>query len=275
VDEGGRARRVDWVGGQRRASTEISLPPDHYPVAWVADARTLVMMSRHQIPSVFEVSGPELRRRGELRGARSLLAIADGGRTAVTHVAGAGDAFPGVRLWDLSANPPEDLGELRGKSRARWMTTTVQSTDGSGRVDVTEHRQRNGPPEPPRYVRAALTPDGRMAALGDWDADIDLWDTSGRVPRQRATLVGHEPGRAFPPLRSMAFSPDGRRLVSSDGTGLVIVWNVATGQESLRWQFPGASEQVLFAPDGRHVVTCNDDSTVYVLRLPPSAGADR
>src|SRR5262249_15138074 len=159
---------------------------------------------------------------------------------AVTDIAWDGGAFPGVRLWDLSADPPKDQGGLRGEPRPRWTTTeTVLRPDGSGRVDVAEHRRRDGPAEPPRYFRATLTPDGRTAALGDREGDIDRWDTSGPVPRRRATLVGHEPDWMSAMPRSMAFSADGRRLVSSDATGLVIVWDVAAGKESLRWRLPG------------------------------------
>jgi WD40 repeat protein len=271
--EEGKVRRIDWVGGESRESREISLPPDHYPVAWVADGRTLVAQSGYRtgnpMVSLFEVSGAEAKPRGELRGARSLLAIARGGTTAVAYAAGDGGAFSSVRLWDLSTDPPVDRGELRGEPRPRWTTSITTTIDGTGRADVKEHRRRDSPPKPARYHTAALTTDGRTAALGEWDGDIDLWDTSGPVPRQRATLVGHEPDRTWPLLRSMAFSPDGRRLVSSAGNGLVIIWDVAASKESLRWQLPGEVEQVLFAPDGRHVITCNGDSTVYVLRLPP------
>ena len=43
--------------------------------------------------------------------------------------------------------------------------------------------------------------------------------------RRERALVGHQSG-----LRSVAFSPDSRHLLSCDAGGLIVQWNVRTGE---------------------------------------------
>ena len=69
----------------------------------------------------------------------------------------------------------------------------------------------------------ALSPDGRAFALGSSDGTVRLVDRrSGRARRFEGR---HEAG-----VLRLAFTPDGRRLVSSDASGGVIVWDVADGE---------------------------------------------
>jgi WD40 repeat protein len=63
-------------------------------------------------------------------------------------------------------------------------------------------------------------------------------------------------------VSSVAFSPDGRFVVTGSQDSTAKLWDVATGKE-LR-TFGGHSHDVLsvaFSPDGRYVVTGNGDKT--------------
>jgi RNA polymerase sigma factor (sigma-70 family) len=74
----------------------------------------------------------------------------------------------------------------------------------------------------------AISPDGRFLAEADWmDRAISLWETkSGRLLRQ-FPLTGKEERY----VRNLAFSADGRTLVSCQHEGLLRFWDVATGKE--------------------------------------------
>jgi WD40 repeat protein len=70
----------------------------------------------------------------------------------------------------------------------------------------------------------AVSPDGRVLAVGGNDRSIALWDTVTGDPLGEP-LSGHE----FQ-VAGLTFSPDGTKLVSSGMDGTLIVWDLATGQ---------------------------------------------
>jgi WD40 repeat protein len=66
-------------------------------------------------------------------------------------------------------------------------------------------------------------------------------------------------------VSSVAFSPDGKRLVSGSADGTVKMWDAQTGQETLtlhgntRWV-----SSVAFSPDGKRLASASLDKTVKV-----------
>ena len=66
-------------------------------------------------------------------------------------------------------------------------------------------------------------------------------------------------------ITSVAFSPDGRRIVSGSGDHTVTVWDTTTGKKTLTLK--GHSEAVFgvsLSPDGRQIVSGGFDKTVRV-----------
>ena len=67
-------------------------------------------------------------------------------------------------------------------------------------------------------------------------------------------------------VTSVAFSPDGRHIVSGSGDKTVRVWDAQTGQ-SVMDPLKGHDKRVTsvaFSPDGRHIVSGSGDNTVVV-----------
>ena len=86
-------------------------------------------------------------------------------------------------------------------------------------------------------------------------AKLDDW------PRNQHVLQGHTDC-----INSVAFSPDGRYIVSGSDDRTIQVWDAQTGVQignSLQGHTYGV-KSVAFSPDGRQIVSDSDDSTIRV-----------
>jgi WD40 repeat protein len=108
---------------------------------------------------------------------------------------------------------------------------------------------------------APFSPDGKWIAAGSGSA-VKVWDVATR--RVLRTFSGHS---AL--LRTVAFSRDGKSLVSGGLDHLVFIWDVAGNA-------PGRSldghrdlvYSVEFSLDGKHVASASFDQTVIVWDIP-------
>jgi hypothetical protein len=74
---------------------------------------------------------------------------------------------------------------------------------------------------------AAFSSDGNTVATASELGEITLWDLNTLEERMTVKWEGNDvesSGWLSPLVRSLAFSPDGRTLVSSDGTARVWLW---------------------------------------------------
>ncbi len=86
---------------------------------------------------------------------------------------------------------------------------------------------------------------------------LKLWDT--RTGQELLTIQGNK----FKGFNSVAFSPDGNRIISGNGDGTLKLWDVGTGQEL--FTFTGHTKtvnDVIFSPDGSRVVSGSADGTL-------------
>ena len=89
-------------------------------------------------------------------------------------------------------------------------------------------------------------------------ADQLLREGLGRMAREVARMT-HEGG-----VVAVAFSPDGRYVVSGSGDGTARVWEAVSGREVARMMHGGDVTSVAFSPEGRYVVSGSDYKTARV-----------
>jgi WD40 repeat protein len=65
-------------------------------------------------------------------------------------------------------------------------------------------------------------------------------------------------------VESVAFSPDGKKIVSGSQDNTARVWESATGKEIAKIIHDGSVRTVAYSPDGRYVVSGSEDNTVRV-----------
>ncbi len=76
------------------------------------------------------------------------------------------------------------------------------------------------------------------------DGTPKIWDVATRT--EVFSLVGHKQ-----PCDGIAYSPDGKLLATSDDSGIIKIWNSATGKELLNLTQSGNVHSVAFSPDGK------------------------
>ena len=78
--------------------------------------------------------------------------------------------------------------------------------------------------------------------------------------QSRMTLRGHDDF-----VGSIAFSPDGKRIVSGSDDNTIKVWDAETGDELMTLRGHKESvKSVAFSPDGKRIVSGSDDKTIKI-----------
>ena len=78
-------------------------------------------------------------------------------------------------------------------------------------------------------------------------------------------LAGHKEW-----IQGLAHSPNGKRLVSGDDHGVVIVWDLPAGKELLRWQCKNWVRSLAISPDGKTVAASQHVPGRDKIVVPPS-----
>jgi WD40 repeat protein len=72
-------------------------------------------------------------------------------------------------------------------------------------------------------------------------------------------------------LSTVAFSPNGKYVVSGSYDKTVRVWDVATGNEVTRMTHDGPVGSAAFSPDGKYVVSSSRDKIIRVWDIATGA----
>jgi WD40 repeat protein/predicted Ser/Thr protein kinase len=169
------------------------------------------------------------------------------------------------RAWDvgslnvaralLDSQRPQHGAEDRRGVDWRWLWSLCQS-DAKTELPTQGEWQ---------LYAAEPSPDGRRVATAGWGKDIVIYDLESGGKLQ--TLTGHT--RQLMGFHSLAFSPDGRRLVSASGGLLLsggqfelLLWDLATGSNTNLDVRSSSFLAVAFSPDGRWLASACLDGTV-------------
>jgi WD40 repeat protein len=103
----------------------------------------------------------------------------------------------------------------------------------------------------------AFSPDGKLlAATSDWK--VLVFDVESR--QERFDLTGHKGI-----VSQVAFSPDGRLMMTGSWDKTVKMWNAANGRELASFAWPvGRVSGVVFAPDGMRAAAAGDEGRIVV-----------
>src|SRR5262249_33997783 len=129
------------------------------------------------------------------------------------------------------------------------------SQDGTARLWLAPSGPPVTPPPKPRrpVPFAALHPGRGQGGAGAHGPHAGLWDA--------ATGTSGQTLRHDKEVRTAAFSPDGRRVVTACEDGMARLWDVQTGEALRTLRHPSWVNAAWFSPDGRQVVTASGDRT--------------
>lgn len=263
-----RAARERFAEGARRELQPLEMPiffPERTidganagPVVFSTDSRTLFWGDRDSI-SMLRLDRNESLRTLEGHADHVLdLAVSGDGRTLVS-----GSYDLAYRIWDLTEDVPPRV--IEGHA-APVVTVAVNRTADlviSGSFDKTLGIWDAARGELQRFEQresiesVALSPNGTMLATGNRGGGIQYWHVSKdkdgfwtvkRIPELDVAL------RTKSVIRSLQFSPDGKKLLSASSDGVVRLWDIvqSTQVEVLREE-SGGPPWAAFSPDGKYI----------------------
>jgi len=171
-----------------------------------------------------------------------------------------------VRIWDPARGGRTDLPGHQAPSEAVYSGDGAHivsaSQDGVVRLwNVKRGTSRLVPSFSGDQYGLAINRDGSRVAISTFGHPTVVQRTDGRA---RAKLRGHG-DLVF----ALAFSPDGKHVVSASADTTARIWNATTGRRERTLPHNEAVIDARYSGDGRYVATGSSDGTVRVW---PTAG---
>jgi WD40 repeat protein len=191
---------------------------------------------------------------------KRLVAAGSSGTVQVWDVATARELRhrkgPEGNWWAIGLSPNAEVLALGGADEQWLVGQDVATGTARWRLDYSQER----------ISSLALSPQGQTVAVAVDYGVIHFWDLKARELRHR--IPGKEPASNGPCHARLAFSPDGKTLVSQRSKDGVQLWEVATGQERLRLKdLPVEVSSIALAADGRLLAWGAEDGTVGLWDL--------
>lgn len=273
-------RRIAAPSRALRAISAVRFSPDGKLVALVeADSVDLVDARTRQSKARLLAAPPDPSADVENPWVIGAIAFSPNSRTLAAGVVHNHTQSPsaGIVRWDVRTGrrlePPRQISSTPDTTLVGLIAGSAQVVTSSARADVTVIRDA-ATLRPLRRLRggdtrAALSPDGRLVALGAVDGSVRLLDLHTGVLR---TAAERHDGM----VTDLRFTPDGRRLLTAGADGRLIEWNVADGQRIGTFTgHAGSVSQIAIALDGRTAYTGGEDGTVIAWDLTGDRRLDR
>jgi WD40 repeat protein len=260
-------------------------------VAWSADGKLIASGGQDRVVRVWDAAtGKQLLALGGHARTVSAVAFSRDGKRLASASGGISREWPAVAPNPLKvpSDRAEDVPDVKV-----WDVTTGQelrsfSLPGKSRLNQPGSRPIGNPGKGPGL---ALSPNGETIAVSSGETGIQIHQMfvigggsevrkytyaapSPDVVRLSRVATGEEvavlKGHTRPPW-CVAFSPDGRRVVTGGGADETIkLWDANTGEEILTvGRHPGTVTGVAFSPDGMKIVSTGDTSSVRVWDATP------
>jgi WD40 repeat protein len=181
-------------------------------------------------------------------------------------VASAGDRI--IRIWQVDSG--KEIQRIEGHKTRIW--SIAYSPDGkklaSSSCDMTTRIWEVASGQELFRIAegafaVAFSPDGKtLTTAGFFDNTIGHWDIESRT--KRLEMKGHKYY-----IWSIAFSRDGKRLVSGSWDKTVRLWEVSTGLELLSIKTSEDRVNVAAIPSDEDYLTSDFKGRVYVVAISP------
>jgi WD40 repeat protein len=236
-------------------------------VAFVKDGKRIVSSSIDSTVRLWDVeTGKEIQRHEDHTEIVWRLAVSPDGTGVLSGGGGTYDRkvdkFKSgkdhtLRLW--SSDTLKELRRFKGHTNSvRGVAFSPDgkqalstSLDGTIRVwEVQSGKQLSTLQLPTGIGALALSPDGKklVVASSVRPSVLRLWDLE--AGKELRTLKGHTLL-----VWGLAFSPDGKQILSGSIDGTVRLWDGETGKQLRVLRHPSGVTSVAFFPDGRHVIS--------------------
>lgn len=174
-----------------------------------------------------------------------------------------------VRVWDAESGA--EIRRFTGKDKKDFVAF---SPDGKRILFADERRLRYWDIETWKEIKleylwdgreidypmgriAAFSPDGRIFAYIQGGSNLNFWNFETWKIESQGEIGGS--------ITSLAFSPDGKRIVLASYDKTVYIWDVETKKEIRRLEgHTGCVNSAAFSPDGKQIVTASTDDTARI-----------
>jgi WD40 repeat protein/serine/threonine protein kinase len=242
-------------------------------LAFSPDGRRIISGSMDKLVKVWNVnSGEEIM---TLEGHKAGKGVADvdlstGGKRIISI-----DYDGAIKVWDAD-DGKELLTINTSLGKGEYGRSVAVSPDGKRIVAGTKSKEvyewdaatgeqlRTFRVQDQSVLFVEYSPDGRQIALGCSGGMIKIVDTE----TEKETILTEGKGWGRSLVTSLAFSPDGKRLISASMDKTIKIWDVSRGE--VIHNCNGHEDSIWSAavsPDGKYIVSGSGDGTVRIWNI--------